>query len=133
MLNRPWIDPRSIDWTDGLNALAKPGFRQNNNPHAWAALKDPFMQALRQGKGIEPRAYVCPDSSSQPIAAGATYDYEVPSEPNCWMWAINASGDGDGFLVNVTDSLTGAALFSQPTFSDDLNAAASPVRSSAAV
>lgn len=128
MLNRPWIDPRDIDYTDALNPLAKPGWKQNNNPFAWAAARDVFMQALRQGKGIEPRIYVCPDPATQLIGPNQTIDYEVPSEPNTWLWALNASyvqsGDDSpvDFLVNITDSLTGATLFSQPIATKNLNA-----------
>jgi hypothetical protein len=116
VLNTPWIDPRTIDWTDAMNPLAKPGLKRNNNPFGYSAMQDVFLQALRQGKGIEPRIYVCPDPSNQLVAGGGnTLDYEVPSEPNCWLWALNASGEhGSSFLVNVTDSVTGAALFSQP-------------------
>jgi hypothetical protein len=119
MLNRPWIDPRDVDWTDALNGVRNPGFRQNNNPFVYSALNDPFMQALRQAEGIEPRIFVCPDPQSQFINPGATYDYEVPSEPNTWLWALtasttNRSDPSDGFMVQITDSGTGASLFSQP-------------------
>lgn len=128
MLNRPWMDPRDVDWTDSMNPLAKPGWKQNNNPFAWAAMKDVFNQALRHGKGVEPRIYVCPDPSSQLIPPLQTIDYEVPSEPNLWLWALTASYTPSGasptgdFLLNVTDSLTGAALFSQPVRTRDVNA-----------
>lgn len=122
MLNRPWIDPRTVDWTDALNPQRNPGWSRNNNPFAFAALNDQFLQALRQAKGIQQRIYVCPDPSAQLIQSGATYDYEVPSEPNCWLWAINASGTGSDFLVNVTDSVTGATVFSQPVPMSTLNA-----------
>lgn len=122
MNNRPWIDPRDVDWTDALNGVRNPGFRQNNNPFVYSALKDPFMQALRQAKGIEPRIFVCPDPQNQSIGPGVTYDYEVPSEPNTWLWAVVASlgnnpddvSPGDGFLVQITDSSSGATTFSQP-------------------
>ena len=122
MLSRPWLNPRDIDWTDAPNGVANPGFRLNNNPFVNYAINDPFMLALRQAKGIEPRIYVCPDPANQLIQPGATYDFEVPSEPNLWLYGIVASiqnladvaaGD-DTFLVNVTDSSTGATLFSQP-------------------
>lgn len=123
MLNKPWIDPRDVDWTDALNGLRNPGWRQNNNPFVWAALKDPMFQAIRNAKGIEPRIYVCPDTVNQSIPPGNTYDYEVPSEPNTWLFGLNASGEaGQDFLVQVTDSVTGSTLFSAPVVQSVLNA-----------
>jgi len=130
MLNRPWINPSSTDWTDALNPLAKPGFSQNNNPYAYAQLKDPIMQALRLAQGIQPRAYVGPDDRGRSVPAGQTVDFEVPIEPNCYVWALNASSlpptGGDigstEFLFNVIDSGTGAAFFSQPISSRNFNA-----------
>ena len=121
MLNRPWINPSDVDWTDALNGMANPGFRRNNNPFVFGALNDQYMQALRLAKGIEPRIFVCPDPSNQKVLPGNTFDYEVPSEPNTWLWAITASlgnpvgslSPGDGFLVQISDSATGARLFSQ--------------------
>ena len=72
------------------------------------------MFALRQAKGIEPRIYTGPDPLNNAVQAGSTQDYEVPSEPNFWLYGLTASGDGSDFLLNVTDSGTGATLFSQP-------------------
>jgi len=123
MLNQPWIDPRDVDWTSALNGVRNPGFRINNNPFVNAALKDIYMQALANGKSIEPRIYVCPDPENQAIPPGVTFDYEVPSEPNTWVWAVSASlanppntiGAQDTLLVQITDSTTGSTLFSQPT------------------
>lgn len=113
MLNTPWIDPRDIDWTDALNPLS-PGRNANNNPFVHKALNDPIMQALRLGRGIEPRIYVAPDPQNQVIPAGNTYDYEVLSEPNCFLWALTASGDGDDFLFNVYDAITGTTISASP-------------------
>lgn len=122
MFAREWIDPRDVDWTDPLNALAKPGYTINNNPYVARAINDPYMLALRNAKGIEPRCYTCPDPIDQIIAPGATYDYEAPTEPNFWLWALNASGSSANFLFNVVDSVTGASLFSQPVYMRDFNA-----------
>ena len=124
---RQWIDPRDIDWTDAINGT-RPGLQPTENPFANACANDQFMQALRQAKGIEPRIFVCPDPANQLIQPGATYDYEVPSEPNTWLWAICASiqnvddisAQNDTFLVNITDSATGATLFSQPVSFNDI-------------
>ena len=114
MLLKEWIDPRSVDWTDALNPLRNPGFNKNNNPYNYQALQDQFMHALREGKGIEPRGYSCPEPKDQIIPAGTTFDYDVPIEPNCWAFAVAASGTGEDFLFQVTDSVTGATFFSQP-------------------
>lgn len=126
MLNRPWIDPRAVDWTDGLNPLRVPGWSRNNDPYAYAALQDPFFQALRGAAGIENRIYVSPDPSAQTITPGATVDYEVPCEPNFWLFAYAASNQGDpgatqDFLFNIADSETGASLFSQPASMSVMN------------
>lgn len=123
MLNEPWIHPAAIDYTDAWNAVAKPGYNRNNNRFVADSIDDPIFQALRNGLGIEPRIWVCPDPSTQPIAALSTSDYNVPSEPNTWLWGINAisdpgsDADAAGFYVQVTDSLTGATVFSQPMLS----------------
>lgn len=116
-----WIDPREIDWTDSFNGL-RPGYRSDQNRFTNNAFNDVFMQALRRGKGIEPRLFVCPDPANQLVQAGSTYDYEVPSEPNTWLLGVVASigniadifPENDTFLVQITDSTTGAKLFSQP-------------------
>jgi hypothetical protein len=118
-----WIDPREIDWTDGLNPIRNPGWRITTNPYAYAAMQDQFLQALRQAHGIQARIFVCPDPSAQLITAGATIDYEVPAEPNTWLWGINASGNASNFLLNVSDSVTGVKLFNQPIRMTDLCAA----------
>jgi hypothetical protein len=114
MLNQTWIDPRDVDWTDALNSVRLHGWNANNNPFVAAAFNDPIWQALRLAKGMEPRIFVCPEPANQLIQPGATYDYEVPSDPNTWLFGINASGDQRDFLLNVTDSVTGATLFTQP-------------------
>lgn len=115
-----WIHPLDVDWTDGLNPIRIPGFTRMNDPYAYASLQDPYNLALRLGKGIEPRIYVCPEPAQQVIEVGATVDFEVPAEPNTWLWGINTSSrqvDGENkygeFLFNVYDSVTGSQLFSQ--------------------
>jgi len=132
MLNRPWQDPSGTDWTDALNPLAKPGFSQNNNPFAFALLKDPLMLALRLASGIEPRLFVCPDDRSRTIPAGQTIDFEAPIDPNTWLWALNASSrpNNTDFLFNITDSVTGASMFSQPVSMRSYNAAVTGLNNS---
>lgn len=109
-----WIDPRDIDWTQSLNPLTNPGWNPQLNRFVYECLQDPFMQALRNAKGVEPRIYVGPDAANQIIPAGNTLDYEVPIEPNFWVYALAASGTGADFLFNITDSVTGVGIFSQP-------------------
>jgi hypothetical protein len=121
MINTPWIDPRSIDYTDGLNPLANPGYLPNNNPYAYASLQEPIMLGLRNGIGIEPRILVCPDPLDQLIQPGATYDFSVPVEPNTWLYGLNVSSQqAAGFYLQITDSGTGATVFSQPVFSKNV-------------
>lgn len=121
MNNEPWIEPTSIDWTQSPNPLANPGWSRNNNRFAYESLQEPLMQALRSGAGIEPRIWVCPDPTNQTIAAGSTYDFSVPIDPNTWLWAVNCqSSQAAGFYVQITDSVTGATVFSQPILSQNL-------------
>lgn len=122
MLNDPWIDPRGVDWTDALNPLRNPGWAKNNNRYVYDSLNEPYMMALRQAAGVEPRIYVGPDPVNQLIQPGVTQDYEVPIEPNYWVWAVTASpAAGADFLFNVTDSVTGATFFSSPASAATLN------------
>lgn len=115
MAYRAWIDPRSIDWTDNLNPLANPGWRGNNNPFVFEALTDEYMMALRNARGIEARVYVGPNPSNMLIPAGTTQDYDVPIEPNFWLYAITATPEAEkDFLVQLTDVVSGATLFNQP-------------------
>ena len=119
MRNEPWIDPRTVDWTDTLNPITHPGWYRNNNPFVFEALNDEFMMALRNARGVEPRVYVGPNPQNMLIPAGTTQDYEVPIEPNFWMYALTATPQTIDespldFLVQVTDIVSGATLFSQP-------------------
>lgn len=114
MLNDPWIDPRDIDWTQSLNPLGNPGWTKNNNPYVHRALKDVYLHALMNAKGIEPRIYVGPEQQNLVIPANSTQDYEVPIEPNFWVYGLTASGTGADFLFNVLDAVSGAQLASQP-------------------
>jgi hypothetical protein len=120
MLNDPWIDPRSVDWTDSLSPLRNPGFSRNNNRYVFESLQSPMAVAVRNGVGLEPRVWVCPDRINQPIGANATIDFEVPSEPNTWLLAVNASGTGANFLIQITDAATGAVVFSQPAYASNM-------------
>lgn len=126
MMNAPWIDPRTVDWTDTLNPLRNPGWYKNNNPYVYQALTDDFMMALRNARGVEPRVYVGPDPQNMLIPAGTTQDYEVPIEPNFWLYAMVATPEAEkDFLVQITDVVPGTTLFTQP-----VSAAALSVRTS---
>lgn len=114
MLNRDWIDPRDVDYTMSLNPLANPGWSATNNPYVNRALQDVFLHALMNARGIEPRIYVGPEKQNLVIPANSTQDYEVPIEPNFWVYAITASGTGADFLFNVIDAVSGSQLASQP-------------------
>jgi hypothetical protein len=121
MLNAPWINPQSFDWTDSPNPVANPGLRLNNNPYAYYALQDQFMHALRNALGIEPRIYLGFDPNNPTLQSGTTQDYEVATEPNFWCYALSVSGEtevlrslGEDFLFNVTDSVSGTTFFSTP-------------------
>lgn len=123
-LNEPWINPASIDYTDALNPLGNPGYSKNNNRFVYECLKDQTFQALANGLGIEGRLWVCPDPDNQTLAGLATTDFNVPSEPNTWLYAFNCvsnpgnAPDAASFLFQVIDSMTGAELFTQPTRAD---------------
>ena len=131
MLNNPWLDPRSVDWSDSLNPLTKPGWSPNNNQFAYDSLQDDVFVALRHAIGIEARIWVCPNPQAQLIAPQSTIDFDVPCEPNTWIWALNAisnpgqAPDAAGFYVQVNDSLTGAGLFASPVLSRNLDGSAS--------
>lgn len=122
-----WIDSRSVDWSDSLNPLTKPGWNPNNNQFAYDSLQDDVFLALRNAIGIEPRIWVCPNSVAQVVAPQSTTDFNVPCEPNTWIWALNAvsnpgqAPDAAGFYVQVIDSLTGVNLFSSPVLNSNLN------------
>lgn len=122
-----WIDPRSVDWSDSLNPLTKPGWSPNNNQFAYDSLQDDTSLALRNAIGIEPRIWVCPDSVHQLVAPQSTTDFNVPCEPNTWIWALNSvsnpghSPDAAGFYVQVIDSVTGVNLFSSPMLNSNLD------------
>lgn len=121
MLNDPWIDPRSVDWTDSLSPLRNPGWSRNNDRYIFESLQSPMAVAIRNGAGLEPRIWVCPDKINQPIGANATIDFEVPSEPNTWLLGVNASGTGANFLIQITDPITGAVVFSQPAYKSNFD------------
>lgn len=134
----PWyIDPRAVDWTDPLNPLTKPGWSEQNNRFVYESLQEPLFVALRTAIGIEPRVWVCPNAAAQSIAPNSQQVFNVPAEPNTWLWAINAasnpglSPDAAGFAVQITDSVTGAQVFAAPIGNALLNGTATGVSGNA--
>jgi hypothetical protein len=123
MITQPWMDPRSIDWTDSLNPLVNPGWSKNNNRFVYEALTGLFIMALRNARGIEPRVYVGPNPQNMLIPAGTTQDFEVPLEsPNFWLYALTATPASElDFLFQITDAVSGATLFSQPVSAATFN------------
>lgn len=116
-----FVDPQQIDWTSGFNPQRVPGWRYNNNIFVRHCLEDPFNQALDHAEGPEPAAYVCPEPLAQLIPGSGVLDYEVPIEPNTWLFAIGAlPAIGTDFLFNVTDSETSAPLFSAPVMASTM-------------
>lgn len=114
-----WIDPTRIDYTDAWNPLVGDGYSKQNNRYVYDCWNDPIFQALRQAIGIEGRLWVCPNEG-QLVPPLTTIDYQVPSEPNTWLYGYSAisnpgaSPDPASFYFQITDSLTGATVFSSP-------------------
>ncbi len=138
MLHSKWIDPRKIDWTDSMNPLNGRGWGQDpsRNPFMFQTLSDPIWLALRQAQNLEPRVQVIPDPIDEVIPAGQTYDMNVPIEPNTWIYGVNTfitpaeeEDPANDFYVQITDSVTGATVFSQPTRATDLQPAVGNTRS----
>lgn len=115
MLTAPWVDPRSIDFTDSFNPLARPRWYKDRNPFMYNLLMNPMWQALRMAKNLEAQIYIAPDPINQTIQPGTSYDQSVNIEPQTWLYGINSRGSiNSNFLVQITDAVTGATVWSQP-------------------
>lgn len=130
MLNTPWIDPRDVNWSDSMNPLAGRGWGKDpsRNPFMFDTLSDPIWLALRNADNLEPRVWVVPDPIDQVIAAGSTYDMNVPIEPHTWLYGVNTwlsptGGGPSDFYVQITDAVTGATLWSQQVHASNLQPA----------
>lgn len=138
MLSAKWIHPTKVDWTDSMNPLTGRGWGPDpsRNPFMFDTLSDPIWVAIRGAQNMEPRVLVIPDPIDEIIAAGQTYDMNVPMEPNSWLYAVNTwitpaedeQPDND-FFVQITDAITGASLFSQQTRATTLQPAIGNTRS----
>jgi hypothetical protein len=120
MITDKWIHPAGIDYSDAWNPVAKRGYNENNNRYVYDSWQDPIFQALRQAIGVEGRLWVCPTPEAQLVPALTTIDFQVPAEPNTWLLGYSAvsnpgsTPDPAGFQFQITDSLTGATVFSSP-------------------
>ena len=119
-MNQPWYHPTEIDWQDGLNPLAIPGYRQQRNPYQYRALQDPTMYELRQEPHMRPRMYSAPDESYPQLPGGFTWDSIVTMHAGSWIIGVSGSSDqAQGFLAQVTLP-NGSTLFSRPMRSADI-------------
>ncbi len=127
-MNNPWIDPREIDWQDGLNPLRIPAFRRNRNRYVYTALQNPLMVALRNADGLEIHLESVPDAEHATIAGFAPYEQIVSLRPGSFIIATSGSADhgNDTATVQITDSETGARAWSQPV--SIANATGSPAK-----
>lgn len=108
-----WTDPRTIDWKDGLNPLARPAFSTERNAYVNESLNDPLMYQLRQGPA-EMHIYATPDAANSILGANNTYDQAIAVAPDTWIIGFSAaSSRAEGFTVQIHDS-TGELLFSKP-------------------
>ncbi len=123
MLNKPWIDPRNVDWTDSLNPLAQSFWRWDVNPWFDQTMRDPLWQAIRSARNLEPRLLVAPDIGgldtlmTSILAPGQTVNTSFTQmEPNSVVAGVRVNTNGNGCYLQITDSETGKTLFDQPLF-----------------
>jgi hypothetical protein len=121
-MTRLWIDPRAIDWEDGLNPLRVRSFRRRR--YFAAALSQPLTMALRTAPGYSMFAEALPASGGILIPGLATYDdvlRRLPAES--WIIALAASSaQPEGFTAQMT---TGERpSWSAPVHSSSLSAGA---------
>jgi hypothetical protein len=132
MLSTNWTDPRTVDYSDAFNPLARPDWSANNNPFLFRAFNDPLWVALRNAPDLEPRVWVMPAQLDQIIQPGASYDANIPVEPFTWLYGLSCSAthaDGStaaAFTLQITDAVTGAQVFSQPILSSQITPAGTP-------
>jgi hypothetical protein len=112
MITQAWIDPRTIDWRDGLNPLARPAWRADANPYVHESLNDPLMLALRHASA-EMAVHPVPDEANSNIPGLATFDQIIGLEANSWLIGFSAtSQQALGFTVQITAQ--GIPIFSKP-------------------
>lgn len=120
MSNRAWIDPRTLDWTDGLNPNNNPAFAQDKNRYVWESLQEPLMQTLRKA-GSRLTVHAAPDSPHATLPGSATYDQTFNPVPFAWLIGFSAhSTQPEGFLVQVTDTVSLETIWSQPVHSANI-------------
>jgi hypothetical protein len=124
-MSHPWIDPRLIDWTDGLNPLTQPRYGADVNRYVHDALDEPIAQTLRNTRGAM-RVYAVPDESHAILAPSQLFELIVGPPPFTWLMAFSAhSEQPEGFLAQITDTVTGQHVWSQPVHSDSIGNPAS--------
>jgi hypothetical protein len=117
---RKWVDPRTIDWTDPFNPLARNGWRYETNPYVDMIFEHPIWVAIRGAGFLEPRLLTVPDQQNTTIAAGATYDQAITAmDPNSWLLGVSTYSVGVGFYLQITDSQTGKLIWSSPVLSQN--------------
>ncbi len=94
------IDPRTIDWEDGLNPLRVPSFRRKR--YFSAALNQPITMALRTAPGYSMLLEALPARGGA-IPGKGTYDdvlRQLPAES--WIIALSAySKEAEGFTAQI--------------------------------
>lgn len=121
MSNRPWIDPRLIDWSDGLNPLKIPAFRPDANPFVYASLQEDITQQLRAAKG-RMTVSAAPDDQSAIIPALATFEQTLVLGGVSWLIGFSAhSQQPEGFMGQATVTSTGEPIWSQPLWSKNIS------------
>jgi len=112
MITQAWIDPRRIDWKDGLNPLARPAWTAAKNQYVNESLNDPLTFALRQGPA-EMGLYPVPDEANSILPGLATFDQIITTIRNAWIIGFSAtSQQPEGFTVQITAQ--GNPIFSKP-------------------
>jgi hypothetical protein len=120
-----WIDPRNVDWTDGLNPLTRRRYAENVNRYVHDALDEPVTQALRASRGAM-RVFAVPDESHAILAPSQVFDLTINPPPFVWLVAFSAHAEQpEGFLAQITDTVTGQTIFSQPIHSASIGNPAS--------
>jgi hypothetical protein len=118
-------DPRLIDWQDGLNPLTIPAYAREVNRFVYDALNSPVMLELRSQPG-QMVTYATPPGAVATLAPFGTYDDVVPVRPFSWLVGFSAvSTQPEGFTAQCTDSVSGAAVWSQPAH--NLNISGKPI------
>jgi hypothetical protein len=101
-MTQRWIDPRIIDFADGLNPLRVPNLRRKS--YFAQALSSPLMMALRTAGGYSMMLEAVPGRGSGSIPGKGSWDdtlLRLP--PESWIVALSAwSQQAEGFSAQIT-------------------------------